>query len=230
MRIGLSYHGGDHDYDAYPQALCRRAQALGIAAETVWLAGSQRETRLELLDGLDAIVLTGGADVEPHRYGFADPQGLCQTKPERDAVEWEILERLRARPLPTLAICRGAQILNVFHGGSLIADLADKNAVHRRDGDERREHAVRILEGSLLHRLAGSAAGTVNSSHHQAVGRLAETFRATAFSADGVLEAFEPVDSKSRPLLIAVQWHPEAMAARESLADPILDALLKPVP
>lgn len=225
MRIGLSYHGGDRDYDAYSHALNRRAKALGIQIETVWLAGVERETRLDLLAGLDAVVLTGGADVEPHRYGFADPQGLCKTKPARDAVEWEMLERLQARPLPMLAICRGAQLLNVFHGGSLIADLAGKNAVHRREGEERREHAIRVVEDSLLRRLAGSAGGTVNSSHHQAVERLAEGFRVTAVSTDGVIEAFEPADSRTG-LLLAVQWHPEAMLAGEPLADPILDALL----
>lgn len=225
MRIGLSYHGGDHEYDAYPQALHRRAHALGIAIETVWLAGTERETRLDLFEGLDGIVLTGGADVEPRRYGFADPQGLCKTKPERDAVEWEILERLQARPLPTLAICRGAQILNVFHGGSLIADLAGRNAVHRREGDEWREHGVRIAADSLLQRLAGITSGTVNSSHHQAVERLAEGFRVSAVSADGVVEAFEPSDFRTS-FLLAVQWHPEAMAAGEALADPVLDALL----
>lgn len=229
MRIGLSYHGGDHDYDVYPQALHRRAEILGITIETAWLAGSGQETRLDLLAELDAVVFTGGADVEPHRYGFADPNGLCKSKPERDAVEWEMLERLRKRPLPMLAICRGAQILNVFHGGSLAADLADKNTVHRRDADQPRQHRVRISEGSLLHRLAGAAAGTVNSSHHQAVERLAGGFRVGALSTDGVIEAFEPADGGG-PFLLAVQWHPEAMAPGQPLADRVLDALLRSAP
>lgn len=205
---------------------CTGALALGMEIETLWLAGWERETRLDLLEALDAIVLTGGADVEPHRYGFADPQAVCKTKPQRDAVEWEILERLQVRPLPTLAICRGAQILTVFHGGSLIADLAEKNAVHRRDGDERREHGISLAAGSLLHRLVGSTAGKVNSSHHQAVERLADGFRASAVSLDGVIEAFEPEDSSNRPLLLAVQWHPEGMEPGEPLADRVLDALL----
>ncbi|HET9096695.1 MAG TPA: gamma-glutamyl-gamma-aminobutyrate hydrolase family protein [Candidatus Baltobacteraceae bacterium] len=226
MRIGLSYHGGDHDYDLYPQALHRRAGILGITIETAWLAGSGRETRLDLLAEVDAVVFTGGADVEPHRYGFADPHGLCKSKPERDAVEWEMLEGLRGRPLPMLAICRGAQILNVFHGGTLVADLADKNAVHRRDADQPRHHGVLVSEGSLLRRLAGTAAGTVNSSHHQAIERLADGFRVSAVSTDGVIEAFEPAGAGG-PFLLAVQWHPEAMAPGEPLADRVLDALLR---
>lgn len=226
MQIGLSYHGGDKDYEDYPAALNRRARALGIEIETLWLAGIAHEARIEDYAHIDALVLTGGADVEPHRYGFADPLGLCQTKPERDAAEWAILERLQARLVPTLAICRGAQILNVFHGGSLVPDLAAKNPVHRRSGEERREHGVTIAPKSVLARITGATAGTVNSSHHQAVDRLAPAFRLSALSEDGVIEAFEPADSTAGPFLLAVQWHPEGMQAGEPLADRVLDALL----
>ena len=226
MRIGLSYHGGDEDYEVYPRALKRRAQALGIEIETHWLAGEGRETRLDLLEEIDAVVLTGGADVEPRRYGFADPDGVCKTKPERDAAEWAILESLRVRPLPTLAVCRGAQILNVFYGGTLIADLAERNAIHKRESKVWREHDVSMAEGTRLRALAGSDTERVNSSHHQAVDRLADGFRASAVSEDGVIEAFEPRAANGRPFLLAVQWHPEAMAPGSPLADRVLDALL----
>lgn len=226
MRIGLSYHNGDPDYDAYPAALQRRAKALGLEIQPHWLAGAGRQARMELVESLDAVVLTGGADVEPHRYGFADPDGLCRTSAERDAVEWNLLERLQARPLPLLAICRGAQILNVFHGGSLIPDLGERNAVHRRTGQERRSHGIAIAEDSRLHHIAGSARGMVNSSHHQAVNRLASGFRVSATSEDGVIEAFEPQRSDGRPFLLAVQWHPEGMEPGSPLADRVLDAFL----
>jgi putative glutamine amidotransferase len=228
MRIGLSFHGGDADYDYYPAALQRRAAALEIALETEWLAGKDRPTRVDLLDTLDAIILTGGPDVEPHRYGYTDLHGVCSTNPERDAVEWELLTRLTATPRPTLAICRGAQLLNVFHGGSLIADLGEGNAVHRR-GDEftRRAHDVTLQPGSLLRRIAGGAShGAVNSSHHQAVDRLARGFRVSATSPEGIIEGFEPLEASARPLLLAVQWHPEAMEPGLPLADRVLDALL----
>lgn len=216
MRIGLSFHGGDADYEDYPKALHRRAHMLGLDLDTLWLARANEDARLELLDSLDALVLTGGPDVAPHRYGFADPLGHCKTNPQRDAVEWEILERLEHRPVPILAICRGAQILNVFHGGSLIADLGDRNAVHRREGDERREHDISIARASRLHCLAGSAFGRINTSHHQAVDRLAAGFRVSATSDDGVIEAFEPIETDDRPFLLAVQWHPEGMLARRA--------------
>lgn len=226
MRIGLSYHGGDDDYEEYPAALQRRARALGLSAETFWLAGAGRETRLGLLDAVDAVVLTGGADVEPHRYGFEDAGGVCTVDTERDAVEWLILERLAGRPLPMLAICRGAQILNVFRGGTLLPDLGHRNAVHRRNAGERREHGVEIAQASLLHQIVGATSALVNSSHHQAVDRLAPGFRASAVSEDGIVEAYERSATQAQPLLLAVQWHPEAMAAGEPMADAVLDALL----
>jgi putative glutamine amidotransferase len=226
MRIGLSYHGGDSDYDDYPAALLRRAPALGLTIEPAWLAGANRPTRLDLLDEIDAIIFTGGPDVEPHRYGYDDPHGHCQTKPERDALEWEMLERLRQRPLPMLAICRGAQLLNVFHGGSLIPDLGTLNDVHRRNAGERRAHKVAIEPGSLLHALAGVESAEVNTSHHQAVDRLAAAFRPTALSYDGVLEAYELAKPDGKPFFLAAQWHPEGMTPGLLLADGVLDGFL----
>ena len=227
MRIGLSYHGGDHDYEAYPAALLRRAAALGISLDTIWLAGDGRPTQIDALGELDAVLLTGGADVEPPRYGHPDEEGHCKTKPERDGVEWDLLERLRSRPLPLLAVCRGAQILNVFHGGTLITDLGTRNAVHKRENGERRVHDVHIVEGSRLHGIAEALGGLVNTSHHQAVDELAEAFRISAWSPDGVIEAFEPVRPEAQPFLLAVQWHPEGMDAGLPLADRVLDAFLQ---
>jgi putative glutamine amidotransferase len=225
MRIGLSYHGGDHDYEAYPAALRRRAQALGVPIEIEWLAGALLPAQPDALARIDALVLTGGPDVEPRRYGMPESADLCKTNPERDAAEWAMLERLRERPIPTLAICRGAQLLNVFHGGTLIADLAEGSRVHTRTGEEWRLHEVTIEGGTRLHEIAGVLRGVVNSSHHQAVDRLADGFRVAAAHGD-VIEAFEPAGS-TEPFKLAVQWHPEAMEAGLPLADGIIDALLR---
>lgn len=227
MRIGLSYHGGDHDYDAYPEALHRRAAALDMTLETVWLAGSGRAAQIDALGEIDAIVFTGGADVEPHRYGHADDEGACKTQPDRDKAEWEMLERLRNRPLPVLAICRGAQIVNVFHGGTLVPDLGARNVIHSREEGERRVHDVHIVGGTRLHVIADALGGLVNTSHHQAVDELAEAFRISAWSPDGVIEAFEPARPQSQPFLLAVQWHPEGMDPGLPLADKVLDAFLR---
>lgn len=228
MRIALSYHGGDSDYDDYTEALHRRARALGVDIETLWLAGSGRAADLDALSSAHGVVLTGGPDVEPHRYAFEDVEGICKTSPERDAVEFEILERLQRLQLPMLAICRGAQILNVFHGGTLIPDLGERNAIHRRDGQERRFHDVAIVEGTQLRKTAGKRGGLVNSSHHQAIGRLAPGFRVGALSTDdAVIEAYERAKPESAPFLLAVQWHPEGMEAGLPLADSVLDAFLR---
>ncbi|HLI94524.1 MAG TPA: gamma-glutamyl-gamma-aminobutyrate hydrolase family protein [Candidatus Baltobacteraceae bacterium] len=228
MRIGLSFHGGGNAYEAYPQALQRRAAARGLDLETEWLAGTDRAVRLDVLESLDGVVFTGGPDVEPARYGFDDPEGVCTVSPARDAAEWEMLERLTAAPRPLLAICRGAQLLNVFHGGSLVADLGERNAVHRSGDDyRRRAHGVTLESGTLLAGIVGGATlGAVNSSHHQAVDRLASEFCVSALSEDGIIEAFEFRTPHAAPFLLAVQWHPEAMEAGLPLADRVLDALL----
>lgn len=226
MRIALSYHGGDADYEAYPAALLRRAEALGLSVEPVWLAGTGRPDGLDLLADAHGVVLTGGADVEPQRYGVMDADAVCTTVPERDAVEWRILDRLRERPLPLLAICRGAQLLNVYHGGTLIPDLGERNGVHRRAGEERRVHDVSIRPDTRLHAIAGALGGLVNSSHHQAVDRIADGFRISAASRDDVIEAFERREAGA-PFMLAAQWHPEGMEPGLPLADRVLDAFLR---
>jgi putative glutamine amidotransferase len=227
MRIGLSYHGGDPDYDVYAHALRRRAASLGVPLETVWLGGAGRAPRVDDIANVDAVLFTGGADVAPERYGSRDTQGICRVQRERDAAEWELLQRLQHRPVPTLGICRGAQLLNVFYGGTLIQDLGARNAIHRRVGDEPRAHDVAVADGTLLHAIVGKRGGLVNSSHHQAVGRLAGGFRAGALSTDdAVIEAFEYARPAGRPFFLAVQWHPEAMEPGLPLADKVLDAFL----
>ncbi len=223
MRIGMSFYG-DSDYDEYPRALTRRAAELGLSIEIVWIARRVGPSKMEALDSVDGFVLTGGADVEPHRYGRADAAAECRCEPERDDVEWAMLERLRERPLPTLAVCRGAQLLNVFHGGTLVPDLGTRNAVHRRESAAWRLHDVSIRPDSLLHESVRALGGLVNSSHHQAVDRLADGFRTTACSRDDVVEAFEP---KQRGVFtLAVQWHPEEMEPGLPLGDRVLDAFL----
>lgn len=192
--------------------------------ELLWLAGEGRRLHIDLLNGVAGVVLTGGADVEPWRYGFEDVQGLCKTDPERDRSEWALLERLRKDPLPMLAICRGAQLLNVFYGGTLMADLGELNGTHR----DRKAglHPVEVSPGTRLATIVGAGVGKANSSHHQAVERLAEGFVVNARAEDGTVEGYEPL-SGDGPFVLAVQWHPEAMTDGLPLADRVLDAFLQ---
>jgi gamma-glutamyl-gamma-aminobutyrate hydrolase PuuD len=224
LRIGLSWHGGDADYDAYEQALQRRAEALGIPIAIVWLAGVDRPTRSEMLPELDGICFTGGEDVEPSRYGRADAAALCSTNPERDSVEWSLLEALERKPPPLLAICRGAQLINVFHGGTLIPDLGDLNTAHRAPPEK--AHNVHVLQGTMLAAAVGSGRALTNSSHHQAVDVLATDFCVAARAGDGTIEAFERTDGDA-PFTLAVQWHPELMPSHLKLSEGPLDAFIQ---
>lgn len=146
------------------------------------------------------LLLTGGGDLEPWRYGQANTasRGL---EPERDAAELALLERFTAAGKPVLGICRGLQTINVFFGGTLIQDLPGHSAVEGRD----RLHTVRTVPGALFELFGGET--VVNSAHHQAAGELGRGLRAVQWAPDGVVEA---VEHRGLPVL-GVQWHPERM-------------------
>jgi putative glutamine amidotransferase len=163
--------------------------------------------------GVRGLVLTGGEDVEPARYGAAPHPKLEETDPTRDAAELALIAAARARRLPMLAICRGIQILNVALGGTLYQDLgSERPGPVAHSGDDGR-HTVRVEPGSLLERTLGARAATVNSRHHQAIRDLAPGLRAVAWAEDGVIEAVEPADAAA-PWTLAVQWHPEDLTER----------------
>lgn len=223
VRIALSWHGDQPEYEAYERALRQRAEALGIPIALDWLAGTGRPTRTHIVKQFDGICFTGGEDVEPARYGRADAAAVCRTNPNRDATEWGILEALDGHPLPLLGICRGAQLLNVFHGGTLIPDLAALNAAHRAPPEK--EHEVCIVARTKLAELGGAGSAVVNSSHHQAVEQLAPHFRICATAHDGTIEAFEGADAAAA-FMLAVQWHPELMALDLPLSGRVLDGFL----
>jgi len=172
----------------------------------------------DLIGTADGLLLTGGADVEPSRYGQAeDPAAGVYTTPERDAMEWDLLEAARAARRPVLAICRGQQVVNAFLGGTLWQDLgrlgADVKRDHDPDESDRRRlaHGVDVGPGTdpLSELLRSHAPFAVNSLHHQAVRVLAEGLGVAAASPDGVIEAMALRDP--RWWLWAVQWHPEEL-------------------
>jgi gamma-glutamyl-gamma-aminobutyrate hydrolase PuuD len=171
-----------------------------------------------ILDGLDALVLPGGSDVEPSRYGA---QPLAGTQPPdrlRDEVESGLLAAAVGRGVPVLGICRGAQLLNVVRGGTLHQHLPDVvghgNHMRRPHTMEGCTHEVVIDPGSRLAALVGAGARTVTSHHHQGIDRLGEGLAVTARAPDGVAEAIE-LDGPG--LCVGVQWHPERDAAAGSV-------------
>ncbi|HEV3073345.1 MAG TPA: gamma-glutamyl-gamma-aminobutyrate hydrolase family protein [Thermoanaerobaculia bacterium] len=152
----------------------------------------------ELAAGAAGLVLCGGADVDPRRYGEEPLPGAgVEALPERDALEWELLAAARERRLPVWAVCRGFQVLNVFFGGSLWQDLPLQRptaVVHDPDEapHELQVHALRVLapEAPIGERLAAAGpAPRVNSRHHQGVKRLGDGLLAVAAAEDGLIEA-----------------------------------------
>ena len=160
------------------------------------------------LDRVQGVVLTGGEDVEPTRYGAPPHPKLGETDAARDAVELALIAGAARRGLPVLAICRGIQIINVALGGTLYQDLASERAGRIDHADPSVRHALRIEPESLLHRTLGTVTASVNSRHHQAIRDLAPALRATAWADDGVIEGAERRDGAA-PWTLAVQWHPE---------------------
>jgi putative glutamine amidotransferase len=188
---------------AYVDALARAGLVPVIVAPT--LDPGAVGTVLERVGGL---VLTGGEDVEPGRYGAAPHAKLGETDAARDAAELALIADARRRRLPLLAICRGIQILNVALGGTLYQDLASERPSAVDHANPNTRHGLAVASGSLLHRTLATLETQVNSRHHQAIRDLAPALRATAWAEDGVIEGAEPQDPAA-PWTLAVQWHPE---------------------
>jgi putative glutamine amidotransferase len=170
-----------------------------------------------VLEAVDGLVLTGGEDVAPARYGEPAHLKLGPVHEERDATEIALVEAARARATPTLAICRGIQLLNVALGGSLVQDIPCQRPSHivhdsPRERDAR-VHDVEVDPGSRLAHALGSTRLPVNSFHHQAIDRVAECLRVTAWAPDGIIEGVEWRGDNWWAL--GVQWHPEELTASE---------------
>jgi putative glutamine amidotransferase len=171
-----------------------------------------REYIATLMEGLDGILLPGSdSDVDPLRYGRDPHPMLGHVHPLKDETDLLVLEEVERRGLPLLGICFGMQVLNVARGGTLIQDIRSElpQAIKHQQGAprDRRSHRVRLLEGSLLWQLAEGGSALVNSHHHQAIETVGRELVATAWTADGLVEALE--DPRSDRFVLAVQWHPE---------------------
>ena len=163
----------------------------------------------------DGLLLTGGDDMDPALFGRENrgSQGIDRA---RDEAELSLLDAFLSANKPVLAICRGHQVANVWLGGDLIQDLGPELVSFHRKEEGDQVHLIRAEEGSLLHRLYGPVF-PVNSSHHQALGRLGRGLRVSARSEDGVIEA---VEHDTLPL-ISVQFHPERMTGALARPDTV---------
>ncbi|MGI8886364.1 MAG: gamma-glutamyl-gamma-aminobutyrate hydrolase family protein [Gaiellaceae bacterium] len=162
----------------------------------------------ETLETLDGIVFSGGADIDPSLYGAEAHPETDTPQARRDAGEMALLEAALERDMPTLAICRGFQLLNIARGGDLVQHLPDAVGTdeHKQVPGVFVEHPVEVKDGTRLASMVG-ARSDVTSHHHQGIGRVGEGLVEAAWAGDGTLEG---VEDPSQRFLVGVQWHPEA--------------------
>ncbi|HLY93468.1 MAG TPA: gamma-glutamyl-gamma-aminobutyrate hydrolase family protein [Gaiellaceae bacterium] len=179
-------------------------QAIERAGGTPLLVPPVEDGVEEILDALDGLLFSGGADLDPESYGAEPHPATSGTRPARDRAELALLEGALARDLPVLAVCRGSQVLNVARGGDLVQHLPDVvgSEAHREVAGVFSEHAVRVDPSSHV-----PDVGTVKSHHHQGLGRVGEGLREVAWADDGTVEA---VEDPERRFAVGVLWHPEA--------------------
>lgn len=170
-----------------------------------------------VLDRVDGLVFTGGGDIAPERYGAERDEAVKMVDHERDEFELSLIRKAYERKMPTMAICRGNQVLNVAFGGTLIQDLPSHAGAHGHDivGEGAYEpHAEALIDDdSRIGKVIGGGLHGINSIHHQAVEHLGDGLRVVASAPDGTVEALEHEDTKWP--LISVQWHPEYLGVRD---------------
>jgi putative glutamine amidotransferase len=186
------------------------------------------EPRLpEWLALVDALILTGGPDVDPELYQGAQHPEVYGIDRERDASDLFLVRHLVDAKLPALCICRGTQVLNVALGGTLVEhlpDLVGEKIPHRGKEHSYTPHAVRVERDSRLAEILGATEVSPMSSHHQSIRDVAPGLRVVARAPDGIVEA---VEMREHPWLVGVQWHPEYTAADDATQQRLFDALIE---
>jgi putative glutamine amidotransferase len=179
----------------------------------------------EAVQRCDGVLLTGGDDIAPKLYAKDLPEELAEKvgplEPDRDVWEADLIAGVFQEQKPLFAICRGHQMLNVALGGTLVVDIATQmpGALNHQRTDRKAEpvHEVKIAPDSLLAKLTGRQTLGVNSTHHQAIGTVAQPLRVVAESSDGVIEAVELKEPQRLPFLLSVQFHPERLIDSNAL-------------
>jgi putative glutamine amidotransferase len=196
----------------------RHANKLAAYQEAVRASGLEPVPALASssisLENAAGLLLMGGTDVNPGLYGEMPAPETDVPDEERDRAELAAIEEAYGRDLPILAICRGLQILNVYHGGTLIQHLSSERHDPETPDPAQPAHDIQIQERSLLADIAGTTHWKVNSRHHQAVCKIGPGLRVTACDPeDQTIEALERPDKE---FVLAVQWHPEDQVRQDS--------------
>jgi len=207
--------------ETYQQALLNCG-----AIPIVLPATASQDVIAECVGHCDGVLLTGGEDVDPRLYGNGLPPRLRGTvtvtadSGARDLRELVLIDEVFRQRKPLLGICRGHQVLNVALGGTLMADILAQmpRAINHRRMDRRSEivHEARLTPGSLIAKITGGHRLGVNSTHHQAVARVAAPLKVAAVSSHGIIESLElrPGAVNMLPFLLSVQFHPERLVDR----------------
>ena len=220
-RVSSWQVGGYGVPEGYVDAVRR---AGGVA--TLALPGDPR-TPAVLLDRFDGLMLVGGGDVEPWRYGQEPHEQLSGVEPDRDAFEIDLLREADRLGLPTLCICRGMQVMNVAFGGTLVQHLPDDDRFRPHGapgGADAVLHEVVMTPGSRTALAAGMEMLSCSSHHHQGVERVGDGLIPTGRSADGLVEAIE---RDGDGWFVGVQWHPEDTAVEDPAQQGLFDALVE---
>jgi len=188
------------------------------------------EVTREYFSRLDGVLLPGStSDIDPARFGEAPHPRIGKMIPERDALDFALLDYSDHANLPVLGICFGAQSLNVFRGGSLIQDipaLVSAPVFHDDHGEPEQpaRHLIQLTADSRLSGMTAAGAVEVNSFHHQSVGRVGRNLRAVATAPDGVIEAVEDLSER---FVVGVQWHPERVFREDTFSKALFSAFVR---
>ncbi len=228
-RIAFSKAGPDEKYKLYIKWL----SDVNPGIEYVDLNGMSPADAVKELQTCQGLVVTGGADVYPSLYGREKDATRCGPfDRKRDGVEMSLLKAALEKKMPIFAICRGAQILNVLQGGSLIIDIPSDyptTVQHTLQNPEGARHDILIEKKSMLFKLMNTESCLVNSYHHQAVDKLAPVFVPMAKAKDGIIEAYTWKEAAGKSFLIAVQWHPERLVKENNLSKRLAELFLSEV-
>jgi putative glutamine amidotransferase len=201
-------------------------EALRRAGAVAMVIPPQPENAAAVVESLDGLLLAGGDDCDPAVYGESRHPSCEPMDVRRQENDLALARAARERGIPTLGICLGLQVMNVAAGGSLIQDISsamETEIDHASEPSDRNRHDVLIEEETKLASIIGGGEVNVNSSHHQAIGRVAGGFRVTAHAPDGIVEGLE---DPAHPFYVGVQWHPEDMTG-EATATTLFGAFVE---
>jgi putative glutamine amidotransferase len=230
--IGITTYGrkeqpnpNDH-YDEHYSLPAQYVAAVRRAGGVPVLLPPEEPAWGQWLETFDGVVVSGGADIEPARYGLNSHPDVNHFDTSRDSVELALTTSLVGSDLPALFICRGMQVLNVALGGSLHPHIPNLDAgdIHRNADGLWAYHHIEATSGSRVAHAMGATWAKPCSGHHQALDRIAASLTVTATAPDGIAEAVELTD---HPWLVGVQWHPEVSAAEDRTQQGIFDAFVQ---